>query len=84
MPVLARFYGIVIKMYFVQSEHNPPHIHAIYGDYVGAVDIQTCTMLQGDLPNKALAMVTEWIIIHQKELLAMWQTQEFTKLEPLE
>lgn len=30
MPTLARFYGIVIKMYFFQSEHNPPHIHAIY------------------------------------------------------
>ena len=32
MPVLARFYGIVIRMYFLQSEHNPPHIHAIYND----------------------------------------------------
>ena len=20
-------------MYFQQSEHNPPHIHAIYGEY---------------------------------------------------
>lgn len=26
MPVLARFYGIVIRMYFLGSEHNPPHI----------------------------------------------------------
>ena len=31
MPVLARFYGIVIRMYFLGSEHNPPHVHAIYG-----------------------------------------------------
>lgn len=29
MPILSRFYGISIKMYFQQSEHNPPHIHAI-------------------------------------------------------
>lgn len=29
MPVLSRFYGIIIRMYFQQSEHNPPHIHAI-------------------------------------------------------
>ncbi len=28
MPVLSRFYGIIIRMYFLQSEHNPPHIHA--------------------------------------------------------
>lgn len=24
MPVISRFYGIVIKMYFRQAEHNPP------------------------------------------------------------
>ena len=34
MPVLSRFYGIIIRMYFIQAEHNPPHIHAIYGDDV--------------------------------------------------
>lgn len=35
MPVISRFRGIVIKMYLKQKEHNPPHIHAIYGDYIG-------------------------------------------------
>ena len=29
MPVIARFYGIVIKIYFRESEHNPPHFHCI-------------------------------------------------------
>lgn len=29
MPVLSRFYGIIIRMYFQQAEHNPPHIHAL-------------------------------------------------------
>ncbi|MBQ8199400.1 MAG: DUF4160 domain-containing protein [Lachnospiraceae bacterium] len=33
MPVISRFHGITIKMYFRQKEHNPPHIHAICGDY---------------------------------------------------
>ena len=28
MPVLSRFYGIMIRMYFQQAEHNPPHIRA--------------------------------------------------------
>ena len=37
MPVLSRFYGIIIRMYFQQSEHNPPHIHAIYGEHVAAI-----------------------------------------------
>lgn len=40
MPVLSRFYGIIIRMYFQQSEHNPPHIHAIYGENVTAIDFQ--------------------------------------------
>ena len=34
MPVISRFYGIIIKMYFFDSEHNPPHIHAIYNKEV--------------------------------------------------
>jgi hypothetical protein len=35
MPVISRFYGIVIKMYFRKKEHNPPHVHALYGEYNG-------------------------------------------------
>ena len=41
MPVLSRFYGIVIRMYFLQKEHNPPHIHAIYGDDMGQSQLLT-------------------------------------------
>jgi hypothetical protein len=26
------FYGIIIMMYLRDKEHNPPHIHAFYGD----------------------------------------------------
>ena len=57
MPVLSRFYGIVIRMYFQQAEHNPPHIHAIYGDDVAAIEIRTGEVLEGHLPPKALEMV---------------------------
>ena len=39
MPVIARFYGIIIKMNFLAGEHNPPHFHAIYGEYVGVIDL---------------------------------------------
>lgn len=84
MPVIARFYGMVIKMYFLGSEHNPPHIHVVYGEYLGVIDITTLTMLEGDLPHKALSMVQEWAAQHQAALLAMWDTQEFKTLPPLE
>ena len=83
MPVIARFYGMIIKMYFQQSEHNPPHFHVVYGEYVGIIDIQTLEMLEGDLPNKALEMIKEWASEHQAELMKIWETQEFVKLPPV-
>lgn len=84
MPVISRFYGIIIKMYFQQSEHNHPHIHAIYGEFIGVISIIDFQILEGDLPNKALALVLEWLFIHKEELLIMWNTQKFKQLTPLE
>ena len=84
MPVLSKFYGIVIKMYFQQAEHNPPHIHAIYGDDTASIDIQSGDICEGYLPPQALSMVREWIEINKAALLKMWNTQEFKKLAPLE
>lgn len=83
MPVIARFYGMIIKMYFQQSEHNPPHFHVVYGEYVGIIDIQTLEMLEGDLPNKALALIKEWAEQYQADLMKIWNTQEFIQLPPL-
>ena len=84
MPVLSRFYGIVIKMYFLQSEHNPPHIHAMYNDDVAAIDYMTGEVLEGYLPAKALNMVREWIELNRDDIQKIWETQEFQKLPPLE
>lgn len=84
MPVLSRFYGIIIRMYFLQKEHNPPHIHAIYGDDVAAITISDGKVIEGALPNKALEMVKEWVSLNKEELLTMWETQEFKQLSPLE
>lgn len=83
MPILSSFYGILIKMYFQQAEHNPPHIHAIYGEYVGAIDIKTGELIEGDLPNRALKLVQEWLQVHREEVLNIWNTQQFKKIPPL-
>ena len=84
MPVLSRFYGIIIRMYFGQSEHNPPHIHAIYGEHVAAIDFQAKIIIEGYLSKKALELVLEWITIHEKELKDIWDTKNFKTIEPLE
>ena len=84
MPVLSRFYGIIIRMYFLQSEHNPPHIHAIYNEDVAAIDFMTGEIIEGDLPPKALSLVREWLSLNKDELKEIWTTQKFKKLPPLE
>ena len=83
MPILSNFYGISIKMYFQQVEHNPPHIHAIYSEYMGVIDIQTGKLLEGDLPIRALKLVQEWLNVHKDEILKIWNTQEFKRIPPL-
>ena len=84
MPVIARFYGLVIKMYFQLAEHNPPHFHVVYGEYMGVIDIRTLEMIEGDLPPKALSLVREWAAKYTQDLLKIWNTQEFMQLPPLE
>lgn len=84
MPVISRFYGMVAKMYLLGKEHNPPHIHFLYGEYNGVIDLLTLSVLEGDLPSKALSMAIEWTTSYQQELLEMWNTQQFKKLPPLE
>ena len=82
MPVIARFYGILIKMYF--REHVTPHFHAIYGEYNGVFDLDTLDMIEGDLPSRAQSMIREWARQYQSELLAMWRSQNYKKLSGLE
>ncbi len=84
MPVLSRFYGIIIRMYFLQSDHNPPHIHALYNEDAAAIDFMTGEVLDGHLPPKALALVREWVSLHKNDLQKIWETQEFKQLPPLE
>ena len=84
MPEISRFYGIVIKMFFKPKEHEPSHIHALYGEYIGEFNIKSLEMIQGDLPAKAQELVREWLSEHQDELQKMWENQIIEKLPPLQ
>lgn len=83
MPEISRFYGIVIKMYFKPKEHEPSHIHALYGEFLGEFNIKTGEMIVGDLPKKAQELVREWLLLYQDALQTMWDTQRIEKLPPL-
>jgi len=85
MSEISRFFGIVIAMYY--DDHVPPHFHAIYGSERAEIGIDPIGVLQGKLPPRALALVTEWAAIHQAELLEDWQLraagQKLKQIEPL-
>jgi hypothetical protein len=82
MPVIARFYGILIKMYF--REHGAPHFHAIYGEFNGVFDVATLEMIEGDLPGRAQRLVCDWAEQYKDELRRMWESQDYKKLPGLE
>jgi hypothetical protein len=74
MPVISRFLGIVIRMYF--NDHAPPHFHAFYGDDEAVMRIDPVTVLAGELPPRALALVTKWATLHQDEIMENWRRVE--------
>ena len=85
MPEVSRFYGIIIAMYY--NEHNPPHFHAKYGEFIAEIDIRTLQILKGEIPKRAKALVLEWADEHRDELIQDWelarQKSELKGIEPL-
>jgi hypothetical protein len=86
MPELSRFFGIVIGVFY--REHGRPHFHAVYGEFEGVIDIETGDMITGELPKRALALVSEWRNSHIPELKENWelarQHKELKTISPLE
>lgn len=70
MPVISRFLGIVITMYW--DDHPPPHFHAKYNEYEVTIEILT-GIIEGKFPKRALRHVLEWQELHRDELLENWE-----------
>jgi len=85
MPVISRFFGIIIYMYW--RDHAPPHFHAKYQDEEVTVDIETGTVT-GRMSRRALTMVEEWRQLHREKLMADWRLSQDKKtlrrIQPLE
>jgi hypothetical protein len=81
MPVLSRFLGILIVMYY--REHEPAHFHAKYGDYEITVAIET-GVVEGQFPRRALRHTLDWYELHVEELRADWRlAQRGEPLQPI-
>ena len=81
MPTICVFKGITIKMYYREKEHNSPHIHAFYNDESAAFLLSTGEIYEGYFPQKEKQYVKDFIIKHKKELLEMWLTETYMKIE---
>ena len=84
MPVISRFYGLTIRMYLKNRQHEPPHIHVKYGGSECLINLRTCAREEGKIPARALGMAVEWTQKNQDKLIEMWETENITKLPPLE
>lgn len=73
MPTISMFYGILIRMFFRDTEkHHTPHIHADYQGQIAVYSILDGIVLAGELPPNKHKLVVAWIEIHQEDLRADW------------
>jgi len=73
MPELARFYGIIIRMYMEpRTQHHRPHFHAYYQDEMAVYAIDTIEAIAGALSRRQQRLVEAWAELHQDELQADW------------
>lgn len=88
MPEIARFFGIIIRMFVeVGASHHRPHFHAYYQDQVVVIAIDNIELIAGRFPRKQLRLVEAWAELHQEELLEDWENLQSGrhpfKIDPL-
>ena len=74
MPELARFYGIIIRMYFeANAPHHRPHFHAYYQNQVAIYTVDEIELISGSLPTRQKRLVEAWAELHRQELVSNWE-----------
>ncbi len=74
MPVLSKFYGIVIRMAWARV--LAARFHAFYGDSELVISVWPVGIIHGDAPAWVREKVMLWAVQHQQELLAAWRRCE--------
>lgn len=88
MPEIARFFGIVIRMFIeTGTQHHTPHLHAYYQDTAATYRIDTGELLAGELPRRQQRLVEAWIELYREELMENWKRinagEPIQKIPPL-
>ena len=51
---------------------------------IGMFSLADGEMFEGDIPTKEQKLIKSFVLKYGEELLKMWETQNFSTLEPLE
>jgi hypothetical protein len=70
MPVVAKFYGIVIRMLCVRL--LGARIHAFYENWELVIGLTPLRIIEGEAPNWVQNRVMTWAAKHEKDLLNAW------------
>jgi hypothetical protein len=60
------------------DDHNPPHLHIYYGDYVAVLTLDK-KIIKGEMPASVVKKVSHWVDLHKAELLENWKQLMFGK-----
>ena len=71
MPEVARFHGIIIRMYY--DDHHQPHFHAYFGEYAALFSLEPPALYEGAMPRRQQNIILGWAEVHQQELMENWQ-----------
>lgn len=88
MPTISMFYGLIVRMLFMDTQqHHLPHLHVEYQGREAVVSIPEGEVMEGSLPPKKLRILQAWITIHEEDLMADWalavKGEPVFKIEPL-
>ncbi len=85
MPIISRFYGIIIYMFW--RDHSPSHFHAKYGDDEITIEIDT-GIITSKISKRVINIVQERRKLYKDELMNDWGRAEQKKalfaIKPLE
>jgi hypothetical protein len=87
MPLIATFYGILIRMNFNADKKSKPHFQAQFQKNKAIFSLKG-NLIVGKFPEKQSAIIKAWALLHYDELLAEWELaiskeDEFFRIEPL-
>ncbi len=66
MPIISSFFGVYIRMYF--ADQAPRHFHVDYQGHGALLAIADGSLLEGELPRRAMTLVRQWCLDHRAEL----------------